>query len=54
MAVGRGEMAALHLSWKELYAALTQAPLPDIEGMGYVEADVWTRARWNEYMAMLP
>ena len=38
----------------ELYAALTQAPLPDIEGMGYVEADVWTRARWNEYMAMLP
>ena len=37
----------------ELYAALTQAPLPDVENMGYVDADVWTRARWNEYMAML-
>ena len=37
----------------ELYAALTQAPLPDVENMGYVDADAWTRARWNEYMAML-
>ena len=37
----------------ELYSALTKTPMPDVETMGYVEADVWAWARWNEYMAML-
>ena len=27
--------------------------MPDVAGMGYIEADGWTRARWNDYMAML-
>ena len=37
----------------ELYSALTQAPMPDVDAMGYAEAESHTRARWHDYMAML-
>eukprot|EP01047_Picozoa_sp_COSAG01_P005702 COSAG01_NODE_198_length_22280_cov_21.529775_19_plen_632_part_00 len=37
----------------ELYSALTQTPMPDVDAMGYAEAESHTRARWHDYMAML-
>ena len=37
----------------ELYSALTRAPMPDVEAMGYVEAEAWQRARYSEYLAMI-
>ena len=36
-----------------LYSALTMTPAPDVESMGYVEAEAWNRARYSEYMRMI-
>ena len=37
----------------ELYSALTHTPMPDIDAMGYVEAEAWRRARYSDYLAMI-
>jgi hypothetical protein len=37
----------------ELYSALTHTPMPDVDKMGYVDAEAWNRARYSEYLAMI-
>ena len=37
----------------ELYSALTHTPIPDVESMGYAEAEAWNRERYNEYLSMI-
>eukprot|EP01043_Picozoa_sp_COSAG02_P038190 COSAG02_NODE_2926_length_7728_cov_3.194521_6_plen_399_part_00 len=37
----------------ELYSALTHTPMPDVDNMGYVDAQAWNRARYSEYLAMI-
>ena len=38
----------------ELYAILTMTPQPNVGSMDNNEAGKWLKARWMEYMAMLP
>jgi hypothetical protein len=37
----------------QLYSALTQTPVPDVDSMGYLDAEAWNRARYSEYMGMI-
>ena len=37
----------------ELYSALTHTPVPDVDSMGYAEAEAWNRARYAEYLSMI-
>ena len=37
----------------ELYSALTHTPMPDVDSMGYADAQAWNRARYSEYREYL-